>query len=169
MTSKQLVPKGKKSGDRQLAPQNDYLARMNEMFLVPSRSDKQFKSPLVHVADVLRAGGFTGVNLRAALLTMVILNSARLNRRMAEFLVCRELSIPRTIISQCLEMIPTGSLQGKHHPRTQISSFPFRPDERTGPRQQGSRGVQESHQRSHQHYRTRIHNSAGRGEIIIRK
>ena len=124
MTSKQLVPKGKKSGDRQLAPQNDYLARMNEMFLVPSRSDKQFKSPLVHVADVLRAGGFTGVNLRAALLTMVILNSARLNRKMAEFLVCRELSIPGTIISQCLEMIPTGSYRESIiHERKSLLSY----------------------------------------------
>jgi hypothetical protein len=108
MTSKQLVPKGKKSGGGQLSTQNDYLARMNEMFLIPSRSDKHFMSPLVHVADTLRAGGFAGDNLRAALLTMVILNSARLNRKMAEFLVCRELSIPRTIISQCLEMIPAG-------------------------------------------------------------
>jgi len=108
MTGKQLVPKGKTPGGGQLTPQNDYLARMNKMFLVPSRSDIQFKSLLVHMADVLRAGGFAGVNLRAALLTMVILNSARLNRKMAEFLVCRELSIPRTIISQCLEMIPAG-------------------------------------------------------------
>jgi len=106
MTSKKLVPKGKTPGGGQLTPQNDHLVRMNETFFVPSRSDKHFTSLLVHMADVLRAGGFAGVNLRAALLTMVLLNSARLNRRMAEFLVCRELSVPRGIISQCLEMIP---------------------------------------------------------------
>jgi len=107
MSSKSLVPKGKKSIDKQLAPQKDYLAHMNDLFLVPLRSPHEpFKSPLVYIADALRARGFTGPNLRAALLTIVILNSARLNRRMAEFLVCKDLSIPRTTVSQCLEMIP---------------------------------------------------------------
>lgn len=107
MASKSLVPKGKKSRDKQLTPQKDYLAHMNDLYLVPLRSPHEpFKSPLVYIADALRARGFTGPNLRAALLTMVILNSARLNRRMAEFLVCKDLSIPRTTVSQCLEMIP---------------------------------------------------------------
>lgn len=104
--SKSLVPKGKKSGDKQLATRKDHLVQLDEKFFVPSRSDKHFKSPLVHMADVLRAGGFADTNLRAALLTMVILNSARLNKRMAAFLVCKDLSISRTLISQCLEMTP---------------------------------------------------------------
>ena len=107
--SKNLVPKGKKSADKQLTPQNDHIAQINNLFLVPLRSpNAPFKSPLVYVADILRARGFVGHNLRAALLTILILNSARLNRRIAQFLVCKDLSIISTMVAQCLEMIPLG-------------------------------------------------------------
>lgn len=127
MTSKSLVPAKQKKEDQTLTTQNDYLTKFNELFLVPqmSHSSNIFKSPLVFVADILRKEGYDALNMEAALLTYIIINSARLKIRFVLGIVCDELSIPRSMISLCLKMAPDGSyVEAPGLDKTQLHNFP---------------------------------------------
>ncbi len=110
--TKEIIQTQKGAEQNQLVPQNHYLDQFNRIFHVPERSaDEPFISPLVHVADLVRDGGFGDDAVRAALLSTIILNSPRLRVRLAGALICRELSEIRNLMSICLGIAPQDSFQ----------------------------------------------------------